>query len=788
VTALGRLVAEPPRAGAAACAHCGAALGTLGDRFCCGGCEAAHALVAGLGLDAFYRRREAAAADGALRPAAGEAAVDLTPHARPERDGTMALTLLVSGLSCGACVWLVEQALAADPMVIRARANLSARQVMVGWRGPAAHANELAARLAALGFRVAPWSAACLRAIDDAEGRALLRALAVAAFAAMNVMLASVPVWAGGDMGEHTRALMHWLAALVALPAIAYAGMPFFRGAVGALRGGRVTMDIAVSVGVLATTAMSLSEAIRNGPYTWFDGATALLALLLAGRVLERAARRRARQAMAELLALQQGTVTRPAADGTLHAVPVEAVAAGDRLRVTAGERLRLDGTAATATLLDTAAISGESLPRGFAPGVALPAGAVNMGAPFVLTASRAARDGSLAAMARLLAAAEASRGRVVALADRGARLYVPVAQAVALATFLGWWLWAGLPWQAALVPAVAALIITCPCGLAIAVPAVQAVAVGALFRRGVLVASPTALERLSTADHVVFDKTGTLTEGRPVLLPADPPHDPALLAAAAGLAANSRHPLAQALLRACPAARAAPDAEELPGQGVRAGPARLGSAGFCGVAASAGDGMTLWYRADADAPAYAFRFADRLRPDAAAGVAALRRLGLSVELLSGDAAPAVASAAAASGIEAWRAGAAPAAKAAHVAALRAAGRRPLMVGDGINDAAALAGAHVSASPAHGTDIAQAASDLVLQGEAPLAALPGAIVAARRAQRLARQNIGFSLAYNLVAVPCAIAGLATPLIAAAVMATSSLAVTLNALRAEREGA
>jgi Cu2+-exporting ATPase len=178
---------------------------------------------------------------------------------------------------------------------------------------------------------------------------------------------------------------------------------------------------------------------------------------------------------------------------------------------------------------------------------------------------------------------------------------------------------------------------------------------------------------------------------------------------------------------------------------------------------------------------------AEWVRHDAAASVAALRRLGLSVELLSGDAAPAVAAAAAASGIDVWRAGVAPAAKAAHVAALRAAGRRPLMVGDGINDATALAGAHVSASPAHGTDIAQAASDLVLQGEAPLAALPGAIVAARRAQRLARQNIGFSLAYNLVAVPCAIAGLATPLIAAAVMATSSLAVTLNALRAEREG-
>jgi Cu2+-exporting ATPase len=786
MTALGRFRPAPPLASLAVCAHCGAPVGVAGSRFCCNGCEAAHALVAGLGLDAFYRLREVAAKDGTLRPASEAPATDLAAHARPDGAGGHTLELLASGLSCGACVWLAEQALAADPAVTHARANLSTRQLSVAWRGPAAHANALASRLAALGFRVAPWSPACMRAIDDAEGRALLRALGIAAFGAMNVMLASVPVWVGADMGEQTRALLHWLAALVALPVIAVAGLPFYRAAWSALSGGRMTMDLAVSIGVLATTAMSLSEAVRNGPYTWFDGATALLALLLAGRVLERAARRRARQAIAGLLALQQGSVGRFAPDGTLHATPVEAVAAGDRLLIAAGERLRLDGNAAAPTLLDTAATTGESLPRGFAPGASLPAGAVNMGAPFVLAVTHAARDGSLAAIARLLAASEGLRGRVVTLADRGARLYVPAAHVVALVAFLGWWLGAGLAWQQALVPAVAALIITCPCGLAIAVPAVQAVAVGALFRRGVLVASPTALERLAEADHVVLDKTGTLTEGQPVLLAETPPHDPALLCAAAGLAAVSRHPLAQALARACPGVRPAADAEEVPGQGVRAGAARLGSAGFCGVDDAEQAGMTLWYRAAPGAPAVGFRFADRLRADAADSVAALGHLGLSVALLSGDAAPAVAAAARQAGIESWRAGADPAAKAAHVAALVKAGRRPLMVGDGINDAAALAAAHVSASPAGGTGLAHAASDLVLQGARPLAALPGAIATARRAQRIARQNIAMSLAYNLVAVPCAVAGLATPLIAAVVMATSSLAVTLNALRAERE--
>jgi Cu2+-exporting ATPase len=783
MTVLNRI--ELPLAGRVGCVHCGAPV-AAGAAFCCAGCEGAAALVAGLGLDAFYRRREASAATGALRPVEVPEG-DFAALARASADGREhQLELLLGGLTCGACIWLVEQALAAEPDVIQARANLTSRRLAVAWRGPASRAGELVALLARLGFRAAPWSPACLRASDDAEGRALTRALGVAAFGSMNVMLASVAVWAGGDMGEHTRAMLHWLAALIALPVVAYAGLPFYRSALQALRAGRVNMDVAVSVGVLATTAMSLSEAVRNGPFTWFDGATALLALLLAGRVVERAARRRARQAMAELLALQSGTVTLLAADGAARSVTVESVDPGARLLIAAGERLRLDGVAEAATLLDTAATTGESLPRRFEAGTALPAGAVNMGAAFTLRVTLPAREGSLAAMARLLERAEAVRGRYVSLADRGARLYVPIAHGVALATFLGWWLWAGLPWQEALVPAVAALIITCPCGLAIAVPAVQAVAIGALFRRGVLVASPTALERLASADHVVLDKTGTLTEGRLLLDPVDAARHGTALRAAAGMARASRHPLARALVQACPDAVAAAGVVEHPGRGLECGAARLGSAGFCGVSLEAG-GAALWYRAYPCAAPVAFRFTDRMRPEAPEAVAALRRLGLEVELLSGDTEGAVAEAARAAGIGDWRAATSPDAKAARIEALAGGGRRVLMVGDGLNDAAALALAHVSASPAGATDLAQAAADVVLQGEAGLAALPDAILQARRAQLLAQQNIGFSLAYNAIAVPCAIAGLATPLIAACVMASSSIAVILNALRAERVG-
>ena len=764
----------------AACAHCGTPLMPGQGEFCCTGCAGAHALVRGLGLDAFYRRQETAA--GTLRPPEAVTA-DFAPQARVARNGTMELDLIVSGLTCGACVWLVEQALAAEPDVIRARASLSSRRLTVAWRGDAARARDFAQLVARLGFKVAPWSPACLRATEDAEGRALIRALGIAAFGSMNVMLVSVAVWVGHDMDAATRHMMHWLAALIGLPTVLVAGMPFYRSAWGAIRAGRVNMDLAISIGVIMTTLMSLSETLRNGDYTWFDGATSLLALLLAGRVLDRAMRRRARQAVAELLALQEGNVALRLADGTTRQVPAENVKAGDFVLVAAGERLRLDGTAEEAALLDTAATTGESLPREMAPGEALPAGAVNMGQPFVMTVAAAARDGSLAQLARLLEKAEQGRGRFVSVADKAARAYVPVVLLVAAATFLGWWLWVGTPWQAALVPAVAALIVTCPCGLAIAVPAVQVAAVGALFRKGVLVASPTALERLASADHALLDKTGTLTEGRPELI-ADETRDPEILREAAAMARASRHPLAQALVRACPDAPVLDGVKEVPGKGLVRGSLRLGSPAFCGLRDDQGSGMLLVHRVAGEAPV-TFRFSDRLRADAGQAVAALQRLGLETELLSGDGAEAVETAAAATGIGPWQARATPADKAERVEALRTAGRHPLMVGDGINDAAALSLAHVSVSPGSGTDLAQAASDIVLRGDG-LAGLPLAVRVARRAQRLARQNIAFSLAYNVVAVPMAVLGFVTPLIAAVVMASSSIIVILNALRAGKE--
>jgi len=374
----------------------------------------------------------------------------------------------------------------------------------------------------------------------------------------------------------------------------------------------------------------------------------------------------------------------------------------------------------------------------------------------------------------------EQRRARYVVLADRVARRYAPAVHGLAAATFLGWLLIVGAPWQVALLYAVAVLIITCPCALGLAVPAVQVIASGRLSRRGILLKSATALERLARVDTVVFDKTGTLTLGRPTLDRSDPVDDEAL-ALAASMAAASRHPLARALVAAAPHVPAADGVAEVPGAGLRWREVRLGNCAFCNIPdASGAAGPELWLARPGRAPLH-FRFRDELRRDAVAVVAALRSRGLALELVSGDRAPVVAAVARGLGIGTWRAACTPPDKTARLETLAAAGSRALLVGDGLNDAPALAAAHVSLSPASAVDISRNAADAVFQGD-DLQPVVELLEVAARAHRLIKQNLGLALAYNVLAVPLAVLGFATPLIAALCMSGSSLLVVGNAFQ------
>ncbi len=720
---------------------------------------------------------------------ANASAPDVAPFVRSEPEGgANVLHLLVEGAHCGACVRKIERTLAREGDLLTARVNLTTRRLTLRWQGEAGRGNRLAEAVAELGYGVVPFDPERLRALDDRSERELLRCMAVAGFAAGNVMLLAVSVWAGNatGMGDATRTLLHWFEALIALPAIAYAGRPFFRSALRALRAGRTNMDVPISLAVLLAPGMSLAETLRGGHHAYFDSAVTLLFFLLIGRYLDQRARGSARSAAERLLALNAAAISLLLPDGSVRSVRPEQLEVGQEILVATGERIGADGTVGSGRgELDTALITGETVPQRVGPGERVFAGTVNLGEPLRIRVRAIGEGTLLAEIVRLMELAEQRRSRFVAIADRMARAYAPVVHGLALFTFLGWSLSGAAPWQTALLYAVAVLIITCPCALGLAVPAVQVLASSRLMRAGTLLKSATALERFARADMVAFDKTGTLTEGRPTLLPGA---DEADLLAAAGMARASRHPLARALAAAAPHAKAMSGVEEVPGCGLRRttgeGEWRLGRRDWAaGVADDEAPGAELWL-ARPGAPPVRFAFTDRLRTDAAVVVAELRRRGYGVALLSGDRPQTVGQVASELGIADWEGGCRPVDKTARLEAWAGAGRKVLMVGDGLNDAPALAAAYVSLSPATAVDIAQTAADAVFQG-ARLAPLLEVIDVARRAERLVRENFALSLAYNLLAVPFAIMGFVTPLVAALAMSTSSIVVVLNSMRLAR---
>ncbi|MGF1628800.1 MAG: heavy metal translocating P-type ATPase [Kiloniellaceae bacterium] len=706
-------------------------------------------------------------------------------------DGSAELTLVVQNLHCPGCINTIEGAVEGLPGLERARVNLGTRRLLLQWNPQATTAAPLLAAVAAQGYRLIPLDPEQMASAEATETRELLRALAVAGFAAGNVMLLSVSVWSGlaEDMGPATRALMHWVSALIALPAVAYAGRPFFRSALAALRSGRTNMDVPISLGVLLATGMSLSETMRHGEHVYFDAAVMLLFFLLIGRFLDLRLRGRARSAAENLTALRATVATVVDAQGLLAPLPINRLVPGMTVAVAPGERIPVDGTVCLGrSEVDTSLLTGESLPHPALPGSAVFAGTMNGAGALRITVTKTADASLLAEIVRLMENAEQGRDRYVRLADRVARRYAPAVHILAAGTLIGWLALSTIPWQGALLHAIAVLIITCPCALGLAVPAVQITAVGRLMKRGVLVKAADALERLAAVDTLVFDKTGTLTTGRPELqnLPQIPAED---LALAAAMAAESRHPLARALCRAA-GPRPALDVAvtEHPGDGLEAvvdgKTLRLGRRAWCGIAeADAGDesaAMELWLTGPGRMPRR-FAFHDAPRRDAAEVIAGLKRDGYRIELLSGDRSAVVADLAAQLGIDAWHGDCRPADKIARLEALAAEGRKTAMIGDGLNDAPALAAAFASLSPAESADISQVAADIIFQGDR-LAPLAETLTIARRARRLVLQNFGLALLYNLIAVPIAVAGYVTPLIAAVAMSASSIIVIANALR------
>ncbi len=692
------------------------------------------------------------------------------------------IALSLPGIHCSACISTVERELNAHPGVEDARVNLTLKRAMIK-AAPDTRAADLIPVLERAGFEAHELDPGALSATQtDKAGRDLLMRLAVAGFASMNVMLLSVSVWSGAT--DATRDMFHWISAAIALPAIAFSAQPFFANAWSALRVRRLNMDVPIVLAILLALITSLWETALSGEHAYFDAALTLTFFLLAGRYLDYRTRAAARSAAEELTALEVPRAIR-LTDGADEEVAVASLSVGDLILVRPGGRMPVDGEIVSGqSELDRSLLTGETLPVFAEVGLNVSAGEVNLTGPLTIRATAVGEDTSLHRMADLVAIAESGRSRYTSLADKAAKLYAPGVHILSALSFLGWYIYSG-DIRTALNIAAAVLIITCPCALGLAVPAVTTAASGRLFRSGMLIKHATALERLAEVDTVVFDKTGTLTSGAPELTNLGD-HSRADLAVALALAEASSHPLSLALAKAAREAGIKPaalrDVVEVPGYGTegvyRDQRVRLGRAAWVG--GEDGEQTAAWLAIGPQTP-LRFTFTDSLRAGAAEAIAAFRAAGKEVILISGDTQGAVRALAGKLGIENWIAQALPQDKAAKVQELSDQGRHVLMVGDGLNDTAALAAAHVSISPASALDAARVASDIVLLGN-DLSPIAEACDTAVKATRRIRENFRIATVYNVIAVPLAVAGLATPLIAALAMSTSSITVSLNALR------
>ncbi|KAF1690136.1 heavy metal translocating P-type ATPase [Pseudoxanthomonas koreensis] len=798
------------------CHHCGESLPAhpvvqafegRPRRFCCQGCAAAAEWIAGAELEGYYRLRDASGGNrGSAR--VGDDLPDLSVWDRDDVqaghsravEGGREITLLTDGMRCAACAWLIDRALRREPGVLDCGANAITGRIRIAWDPARTALSAPLRRLAMLGYRPYLAGSEALERARTRERRRWLLRLGIAGLGTLQAMMLAEALYLdfNSTMPVATRDFFRWLTFLLCTPVVFYSGWPFLSGAMRELRERRLGMDVLIAGSTLLAYFASLFETIRGGPHVWYDAAVMFVFLLLAARMLEQRARSVASAQVDALARARPAFATRELADGGRETVPMAALQAGDVVRVAAGDAVPADGTLLEAEAwFEEALLTGESAPVRKLAGDAVYAGTVCRERPARLAVTCTGAATRLSQLARLVEQAQAHRPSLARAADRVGSRFVLGLLPVTVAVF-AWW-WHHEP-SRALEVTLALLVISCPCALSLSVPAALAAAHGALAKIGLLALRPDALDTLGRATDIVFDKTGTLSDGRPVLASiecfgadgadgtdgtdGDGDAEARALRIAAALERDSGHPLAAAFARRCAAPPPATQVEAVPGRGVQGVVEgrhwRLGRADF---AAGRADDGALWL-GDGERALARFALEERARDDAADALGELRAQALRLHLASGDGEAAVRRMAAALGIDAVHARQSPEDKLALVHGLQAQGRTVAMVGDGLNDAPVLAGADVSIAMGEGAPLAHRAADLVTTGGG-LRRIPAALALARRTGRIIRQNLGWSVAYNLLALPLAAAGLVTPWLAALGMAASSLVVTLNALRLAR---
>ena len=766
-------------------------LGALRE-FCCAGCQAVASTIAAAGYSRYYETREQPGAKPEMLLADALAYDDplaqkqFTESIGPNERGA---TLILDGIRCAACLWLNEQTLRRVPGVLRADLNYTAQRARIAWDPARCRLSDIVAAIRAIGYDAYLYDPQRQTAFDRGARRKALWGLFVAGFGAMQVMMYAFPAYVDegtGTLSREAESLMRWASLLLTTPVIAFSCGPFFAGAWRELRRIRPAMDTPIALGIGAGYVASAWATVTGTGTVYFDSIAMLAFLLLGARYLELAARQHAARSLDRLSRWSACTAFR-LTDGNFTKVQAHELAKDDLVRVPAGDRVPADGVVEQGcSSVDESLITGEPLPLAKAPGSALVAGTLNLEQPLTMRVERAGGETRAAAIARLVERGAASRPKLVAAADRLAQVLTWVVLVVAAMAGLH----AGSGWVT-----IAVLVATCPCALALAAPIALTRVAGDLLARGVALTRTSALETLAAATDVVLDKTGTLTAGRFRILRMHPlgrEDEARCHALACGMEVASRHPLARAFEAAAPIAVG--EIRNFPGQGmegcVNGMRLRVGTESFCRELAPGAapaliptdPALTPVYLADTQGWLAVFHLEDAVRPGGAEAVAALQAAGLRVHLLSGDHPAAVSALAARLGIGNWHGGVSPQDKFDYAARLQREGRVVAMVGDGLNDAPVLARADVSFAMGGGADAAQRRADCVLLRNS-LEELTGTLRRARRAMRIVRQNFGWALTYNAIALPLAATGWIGPWEAALGMAASSLIVVLNALRA-----
>ena len=804
-----------PRAGSA-CFHCGepiavgvrihARIESREEPVCCHGCKAVAEFITGAGLDDYYRYRDQASAraDEPPRPDRWssydrpELAERLT---RAEADGARSITVLLEGLRCSACGWLADKALNLQSGVLEVSVNPATARARLVWDPAKVRLGDLLRVLEHVGLRPHPLAGEPAEQLALLERRAALKRLAVAGFGMMQVMMFALPLYVAHTSGmEHgMREFFRLVSMLVSIPVALYSGWPFYQGAWHALRARTVSMDVPVTLGIAAAFVASVWNALTGRGEVYFDSVTMFVFFLSLGRYVEMVARHRA-GSVADALARLAPVTARRVRDDQVEDVQAIELQPGDDILVRTGEVFAADGVVADAAdgRVDESMLTGESTAIAKDRGSAVHAGTQNLGAPLRVRVSAVAGNTVLAGIVALLERAQAERPRMAKTADRAAAWFLSRILLGSAVVFAVWWF---IDPSQAFPATLAVLVVTCPCALSLATPAVLAAATADLAKRGVLVAHADAFETLAKATQVLWDKTGTLTRGLVRVEEVQPLRghsEQECLALAAALERMSEHPIARAFLAAGVAAATATEVVISAGTGLEGSVGghrlRIGRREFAAglshdtVQLALDEARESWvYLGDADGLLAGFRLTDPLRAEAAACVQQLAGLGLESAIVSGDGAEPVARVAARSGIERYEARLTPAAKLARLRALQSSGAVIIAVGDGINDAPLLQGADVAVAMGRGSALAQTSADLILVRDS-LDQLPEIVLLARRAQRIVKQNLAWSIGYNLAALPLAALGLVPAWLAAIGMSLSSMLVVLNAMRVARRPA